>query len=368
MRRPAASLIVMALVAASCGSGGTPPAQPGPRRTMLRSLANTVIVPTYQQFAAGASALADAAALLDASPDATSLAATQQAWRNARAFWKQSEAFAIGPAVTLSSPAKIDFAPAKPQRIESEIAGSAELTADYIEDLGANVKGFLGLEYLLFDPDGGDAAAVDAMATDPRRRRFVRAAAENLRDQAVLLRDAWDPAAGNFRAELGDAGQGSKTYPTVKSAIDALVNQLIVLSEQVADAQLLAALGTRAGGAPNPDALDAHRSDNGLADLLDDLTGIQNVYFNSYAGRSGASFSSVVRDLSPDVDGALSLAVERAMETATRIPQPLEQAITSDTALVERAQARAKELMQRLQIDLITVLGATLRFNPNDGD
>jgi len=335
---------------------------------MLRDLAAVVIVPTYERFAAEADLLAAAAAQLDAAPEAAALLAAQSAWRRTRAVWKQSEAFAIGPAETLRSAAKIDWAPIRSERIESAIASTAELTGAHVENLGANLKGLLTIEYLLFDPVGGDVAVLTALADAPRRRRFALAVAENIRDHAVLLRDAWRPGAGDFAAELGDAGQGSAAFPTVKSAVDKLVNQMIFLSEDIADTQLLAALGTRNGGVPQPEALDAHRSENGLADLLDNLASIQSVYFGGYSGRQGASLSDVVDGISPGAAGVLSLALIRAMETASGIPQPLEQAVETDEELVARAQFRAKELMRRLEIDLVSVLGTTLRFNPSDGD
>lgn len=360
-----AAVLAVAAVAASCGSGGNGSPAPGPRRLMLREVSAIVIVPTYERLVNEAESLVNAAAQLDDAPDAASLAATQTAWRQTRAVWKQSEAFAIGPAQTLRTAAKIDWSPIKGDRIEAEIAGTAELTGTYVEDLGANVKGFLAIEYLLFDSAGDDAATVQALGGDARRRRFVRALAENLRDQAALLRDAWT---GGFAAVFGNPGSDNPQFPTVKGAVDLLVNQLIFLSEEIADAQLLAALGTRNGGAPNPAALAAHRSQNGLADLLDDLAGLQSLYFGAYAGRRGASLNDIVGDLSGDVRGALSLAIVRSVETASRIPQPLERAVTADQALVERAQIRAKELMRRLEIDLVSVLGTTLRFNPNDGD
>jgi predicted lipoprotein len=183
----------------------------------------------------------------------------------------------------------------------------------------------------------------------------------------VQLRDAWLPDAGDFATELGNAGPGNAMFPTVKSAVDKVVNQLVFLSEEVADAQLLAALG-RNSGVPRPEALDAHRSQNGLADVLDNLAGIQNVYFGQYSGRQGDGFNGIVETISPPVAGILSLAIQRSLETATRIPPPLEQSVMTDKALVERAQIRAKELMARLEIDLVSALGTTLRFNPSDGD
>lgn len=358
----AGALAALAAVLGSCGSGGSSaPAQPGPRRQMLRDLAAGVIVPGYDVLVAEAETLRVAAIAFDAAPTPATLAATQGRWRAARAAWKETEAFAIGPADTLRMHAKIDWAPIRPDRIEAEIAGAAALTTDYIDDLGATLKGFLAIEYLLFDP-AGDDALLAAMSGEAgvRRRAYVRALAENLHGQAAILRDAWSPAGGDFAGTLGNAGPGNPTFPTVKSAIDALVNQMVFLSEDIADAQLLAALGTRTGGQPRPDVLDAHRSGNGLADLLANLTGLETIYFSA--------MSPVVDNVDPDTGGALSLAIQRALETANRISLPLEEAVVSQKPLVERAQVRAKELMATLEIDLISVLGATLRFNPNDGD
>jgi predicted lipoprotein len=361
-------VVLAVAVGSSCGSGGGDSLQPGPRRRMLADVARIVIVPTYQSLAAAAEVLQAAAVQLDATPDAAALASLQSAWRRARSSWKQSEAFAIGPAKTLRMVARIDWSPVRSDNIEDEIAGTNELTAAYVRELGASSKGFLAIEYLVFDPAGGDAAVLQSLAADPRRRRFVRVLAENLRDEAVTLRDTWAPGAGDFAAELGNAGAGSTAYPTVKSAVDELVNQVIFLSEDVADTQLLAVLGTRTGGTPRPEALDAHRSENGLADLLDNLAGIQAIYFDAYGGVQGTSLSDIVERVSPTTDGVLAVAIRRALETASRIPQPLELAASTDRELVEHAQVRAKNLMARLEIDLISALGATLRFNPSDGD
>ena len=365
----ACALVAVALAGwlLACGSSGGDTLQPGPRRLMLRDVTGLVIVPTYERLVAAAEQQVAAVDQLDRTTDGMSLGAAQLAWRQARAVWKQSEAFAIGPVETLRTSSKIDWSPVRPDRIETEIKGSGELTADYVEDLGANVKGFLAIEYLLFDPNGDDAVLA-ALTAAPRRRQFLRALAENLCDQAAVLRDAWTVGPDEFGAVLGNPNAANPVFPTVKSAVDKLVNQLIFLSEDIADTQLLAALGMRDGGPPRPDALAAHRSQNGLADLLDELAGIQNVYFSAYAGRRGTSLADIVEAVDPQTANSLSLTMHRALETASTIPPPLEESVVTDAPAVQRAQVRAKELMHGLEIDLITVLGTTLRFNPNDGD
>lgn len=363
LRRTAWAVAVLAVCA--CG-GGTPAPHAGPRRLMLRDLGVAVIVPTYEALVEAADAQVEALRALEAQPDAAAFATAQNAWRSARAAWKRSEVFAFGPAATLRSAAKIDWSPIRPDRIENAIAGGATFDGAAIEDLGANVKGLIALEYLLFDPTGGDAAALSRLRASPARRAYARALAENLRLQSALLRDAWSPAAGNFAAELASAGQGSQTYPTVKSAVDALVNQLIFVSDDVAQRQLLAPLG--ASGTPRPDLIVAARSRSGLADVLDDVTGIQNAYFGSDDGIRGASLHDIVDSLSPRTDTAIRLSLRRVFDAAADLPVPLEEAIVDERARVGRAQQRATDLMRHLEIDLVSVLGSTLRFNPGDGD
>ena len=358
---------VLALLAAcSCGGGGTPAPHAGPRRIMLRDVALTVIVPTYETLASAAESQAQALRALEANPDASTLAAAQTAWRSARSAWKQSEAFAFGPAASLRSAAKIDWSPIRADRVEQAIAGGSDFDSATVEDLGANVKGLLALEYLLFDPVGGDDAALAGLRASRPRRAYARALAENIRDQAVLLRDAWSPSGGDFAAELATAGQGSETYPTVKSAVDALVNQLIFLSDDVALRQLQAPLGS--DGTPRPDLIVAARSRSGLADVLDDVAGIQNAYFGTYEGNTGASLSRIVGRLSVPTNTAIELSLQRIFAAAADLTVPLEDAVVSERSPVERAQKRAVDLMRHLEIDLVSALGTTLRFNPGDGD
>ena len=137
------------------------------------------------------------------SPDAATLATAQSAWRRARAAWKQSEAFAIGPAETLRTVGG-DRLVADPAPTASRTRSPAadELTADYVDGLGANVKGFLALEYLLFDPDGDDARGLQRSPATPRRRRFVRALAENLRDEAARAARRLGARGGQLRRRV----------------------------------------------------------------------------------------------------------------------------------------------------------------------
>ena len=222
---------------------------------------------------------------------------------------------------------------------------AASSTADYVEDLGANLKGFLALEYLLFDPDGDDAAVLDALTATRIAGAFVRALAENLRDQGRCAARCLGAGGGQLRRRARRRrGRGAPRIPTVKSAVDELVNQLIFLSEDIADAQLLAPLGGRNGGAPDPEALDAHRSEQrpGRSARRSDRHPERLLRRLRGAGR-GASFSDViVSGLDPRHRRLHRPRHPRAFETATRIPHPLEQR-SDDRRRARRARAGARQ-------------------------
>jgi len=359
---------VLTLLLAACGSSSYD-VFPGPHGRALQELTADVILPAYRNLTIQADLLAKRAAALQATPDAETFAATQEAWRDARAAWKQTAAFGIGPAESLRTPSKIDFWPIRPDRIESEIAGTAALTPMYVDELGANIKGFLALEYLLFDETVDSAEVLERLVLEPRRRDLIWALAVNLHDETVELRDAWEPGAGNFAAELENAWSGSATFYGVKPAMDLLVNHMIFLSEEIADVELLGPLGTRTGGQPRPDLIVTRRSDNAEADLLNQLDSLTVTYFGTGPYRTADySLSAVVASRSQDVNGSISAALRETQRAVSTIPQPFEGAIVAAPEVVSRAQQRAKTLMRHLEIDFVSALGSTLRFNPSDGD
>jgi predicted lipoprotein len=212
-RRFALALTVcaLALASATCGSSQSGEPLPGPRRAMLHDLTDVVILPTYAALVSETSGLARAGAALRDAPDAETLAAMRAAWRAARHPWKQSEAFRFGPSESLQLRirTKLDWWPPNEERIEEEIAGSAVLTAEYIDGLGVNKRGFAALEYLLFDAIGDPDTVLATLtgATGQRRRQFIAAVAADMAVQSQRLFDAWSAGRGGRGEATGATGR-----------------------------------------------------------------------------------------------------------------------------------------------------------------
>ncbi|HSD11301.1 MAG TPA: imelysin family protein, partial [Candidatus Binatia bacterium] len=175
-RSAASGALIVLGAALAIGCGGDDGAVSSERHAMLAQIGADVVLPTYRELSTAAADLAFSASAFGASPTAETLDETRSAWRHARAAWRRGRAFEFGPAERMRTFAKIDFAPIRADRIEQEIADTAELTPEHVAALGANVKGFIAIEYLLFDPDGDDDAVLASFSGGDGRRAAYLAA------------------------------------------------------------------------------------------------------------------------------------------------------------------------------------------------
>lgn len=363
----ARSALAAALVAiAGCGQAQEYDAKP-----VLDDLVHIVMMPALTDVATRSGELEVAAVALAEDPTAARLKAAQDAWRAARSPWRSCDAFAFGPVVDQELSTAIDWWPAKPDAVEEKIAGTATLDAAYIDSVGASARGFMALEYLMFDSTNGDEAVLAALSSvdgGERRRAYLAAASENLASKAEALRLAWDEKGGKYALEVTLAGEGSKAFASQKAAVDELVNQLVFQADTVLNAKLGKPAGKKSGGEPLPDTEESPRSDNSIADMLATLRGIEAIYNGTYAGDDGLGISDLVRARNTAVDDRIQKALADAMAKVEAIPPPFRTAILEHPAEVDAAYESVRTLKRGLATEVVSVLGSTLRFNDADGD
>jgi uncharacterized protein len=339
----------------------------GPRRLVVSEVTNTVVLPTLDDLVTQNTALRAAIEPFALEPSAQSLTQSQDAWRAARAPWKESEAFGFGPAADLRLTDQLDQSPA--DRIDEELTVTTPIDAAYVANLGANRKGYHAIEYLLFN--GGDAEVLAQLTSGPqaeRRRALLPALARDLEQTSLTLRSAWQTDGDNYAAVLTQPGAGNERYPTIKSVVDAFVNESIFLSELVAVARLGKPLGMATGGTPQPELEESGPSDNSLADMASNLYSVRNVYFGTRTGVPEGGLGQLVAAQSPAAHRAVLDALAGALGAIEEIPRPFSTAVEEHRAEVERAYDAVKVLQRVLATEVVAVLGSTLKFNDNDGD
>lgn len=313
-------------------------------------------------------AQADAAVLTEAidgfcaAPDAASLDAAQQAWSDLRAPWKRLLALPFGPIVDEGFDSAIDFWPARTSSIEGGLASGVSDQAD-LDALGVASKGMPALEYLLWDPVGGDMAVLTlyTAAEGPARCGHVELLAADVALRLDELAAAWSGA--GFGGELEQAGS-SEQFPTLALAIDELLNAMIAGLHDLDERKLTKPLGQLAG-APQPELLESRFSDRSLLDARDALDGFARAYLGS---DDAPGLTLVVASASAAVDQRVRDALTAAEEALANVPEPLGQALVDDPERVAAAEQAVHELRIVLTAEVASLLGVTVSLSDNDGD
>ena len=136
----------------------------------------------------------------------------------------------------------------------------------------------------------------------------------------------------------------------------------------VADTRIGKPLGLATGGAPQPALEESGPSDNSLADMAASLRGIRAIYTGARAAAGTGGIGAIVAAQSPATDREVRDLLDRAIDAVGAIPRPFRAAIVDQRALVQAAYDAVKELKRVLATEVLAALGATLKFNDNDGD
>jgi predicted lipoprotein len=234
--------------------------------------------PTYVELATAAQDLPPLATQFCAALSVGHLTTLQQAWKRVVAPLKRSEAFRLGPAMLLVS--AVDFWPTRPPLIEKVLANPQPITEEFIELAGAAARGVSAMEYLLFNPDGGNTSIIAQFRDGlkgKRRCAYLLGLSQHLAQQTQLVEKAWNPTGGNFVTELAQTGQGSTIYPLVHTAVNAVVNRQLAAVEKLYKHKLgRPLLGN--GRSPWPEWVEAWRSGLSLTNIVENLQGLYAVY------------------------------------------------------------------------------------------
>lgn len=355
------ALLGCAVALAGCASEG----QGDTRRTLLERWSTELIIPLYVDFEQRSEDLSGAVDALCAAPSDTTLTAARTAWESAREPFKRAEVFAFGP---YSRPEfrigpKIDSWPARPEEAEEWIAGTNPVDPATLAELGVWHKGLPVLEYFLYSPEG----SAQAQLQNARRCEYLRSTATELVNRAREIHLAWAPEGSDFANQLSGAGRTSTAWRSLRDAFGEMVNRMGFTIENVRRDKLGRPLGDMTGGTVLPDETESRFSGRAVRDILDNLTGIEMLFFGD-ATRGLPGVSSYAIERGRNFDEQFRAALDSARASLQAVDVPLGEAVSTEADRVREASARLSELQTLIQTDLISALGLSLSFNDNDGD
>ena len=372
----ARGLAVMALGLSLMACGGAGRAAQAPtvaafeRGAMLENLATQLILPGQEALLTALNELVAATESFTGNPTPDTLGAVQAAWLQANLARMTVLPYNFDWVADGLIHNRMDTRPARVAFVNDEmLAGDEPLTTEYLDSLGSSSVGLGVMEYLLFDPAGGDAAILATFTTGPdaaRRRELLNALAAALPPRAEEIIAIWSADGENYTQIFIDADEATGD---IWSSINLLTNHMLAVTEEVVGDRLGQPLGKRNNDQIQPDLVEAPYSGASLERIIATVEALQATYrggdglgFDDYLDFLGATYGD--KPLSREVNArfAAALAALRAIDG------PLETAVQTHPAQVETAYQAMRELMTIIKVDMINQMGLTMTFNDSDGD
>lgn len=364
-------MVLVGLCLVACGGADrAAEATPFERGAMLENLATQLILPGHEALRGALNELVVATEAFTGNPTPATLDAAQAAWLRANLARMTVLPYNFDWVADSLIHNRLDTRPARVEFVNDELlAGDAPLTTEYLDSLGSSSVGLGVMEYLLFDPTGGDAAILTAFTTGEdaaRRRELLNELAAALPPRAEEIIAIWAAEGENYRQVFieADAATGD-----IWGSINLLTNHMLAVTEEIVGDRLGQPLGKRNNDQIQPGLVEAPYSGASLPRIIATVEALQATYrggdglgFDDYLDFLGATYGE--RPLSQEVNArfAAALAALRGIEG------PLEVAVVEKPAQVETAYQAMRELLTIIKVDMINQMGLTMTFNDSDGD
>jgi putative iron-regulated protein len=343
------ALVLLALTAPlGCGDEASKAAE-SPLEQAVVAQYVMVARSNYAETADSAEVLREAVYALVEAPSEARLSAARTAWLAARDPYAESETFRFyggpidsedgGPEPYLNGwpldESFIDYVEGAPEAGIIQQSGTFpeitdRLLLDENERGGEDYisTGYHAIEFLLWgqdlSADGPGArpytdyleSADGPGKTAARRGTYIKIAADLLVEQLRSVADAWAP---------GAAYATTFTANTERASLkDMLRGMELLTGKELSGERMNAAI-------KSGDQEDEHScfSDNTHRDFTMNARGVENVYFGRYGDEDGPGLDELVRAKAPELDAAMTAAIDAMNAAIDAIPAPVDQALLS---------------------------------------
>ena len=334
------------------------------RAQMLIDITDNVILPNHVTFVETTGALDTAVQNFSINPNETSLIAMQEAWVEANIGWMGVALFRFGDIESGLIHNRIDNRPPRIEFIDDTINSDETINLDFVQNIGSSSVGLGAIEYLIFDPEGGNRAVLNTyVATNgSQRMAYLTSISTYLNQQANLLNETWISYAEVFIASDSDGSD-------LQGALNLLANRMLEDSEHILSTRLGLPLGRRTFGEARPELAESIyanisllRIEKGLITIHETFNGGDGVGLDDYLDYLDATYEG--EPLSEAINGRFTIAITAIQS----IDEPLTAAVINQPDVVDATYEDLRQYLILLKVDMPAQLGLTLTFSDNDGD
>jgi predicted lipoprotein len=334
------------------------------RKAMLQDYAEKIIKPAFTDLQTQVNALKTATDNFVNTTNSANLTALQNAWTVAYSSWQYANGFNFGPAgeegIRKGLIEEIGTFPTSSTKIDTYInAGNASLN-----NFDRDSRGFLGLEYLIFDL-GGNSESIISKFQSQNRKNYLSALANHLKTRVDNVVSAWGSYTNEFVNNNGT---------DVGSATSMLYNEFVRSYESIKNFKVGLPAGFRPGQTQTePQRVEAYYSGKTLEMMKLHLKSVEEIWYGrTKNGQEIIGFKKYLES----VEGGKALINSTEAQLAN-VKNTLNQVPTNPNfaTLVQNKNVTVTNLHTELQkhtrffkSDMSSLLGIAITFSSGDGD
>lgn len=342
------SLVALAfatILATSCGKDDDVDNNDEHAAVVAEQFVDHTVAPTYTALADATERLADQLAELRANPNEGLMREACATFLEARAWWEKSEAFLFGAAGDFGIDPHIDSWPLaetefnnlmnSPLVLQSLDGDEGDVNAGL--NLGNNLLGFHGIEYILFQ--NGQPKSVASL--EEKHLIYIAAVAGDLRNRCYQLEVGWlgeqapqshidkldevelaYTVAGSdlsYGENMKRAGRAGSIYSSRMAAVIAMAQGCSDIADEVGSSKIYAAWHGE-----DITYIESPYSYMSITDFTNNIISIQNVWLGGIEGErsTGRSLRQFVADIDADLAAKVDAAIELALTKIAEMPAP----------------------------------------------
>ncbi len=350
---------------ASCGSGSNTLKTDFDRTLLLNNIAEEIILPNSKTANEKTQALKEAVYAFVEKPELGGLLDAQNAWKEAYLASMGITAFNFGPGengLVGDLVSNIATFPVDEAAIEQRIKDKNVNFNDFKRD----TRGFLALEYLLFDLLSDNRRIFEGFRTDPARAAYARALADHLQDNLKKFDSGWASYKPDFVKNNGTSAG---------SSISLLYNEFVRSYEAIKNFKVALPLGKRPGQtAPVPKLTEAYYSGFSNQLIKKHIELIEGIWKGTKKdGTDGTGFDDYLLnveggkalvELTLQQQGLLKISVDANLPNDKRLTE----LIKNEPANVEKVLIELQKGIRFYKSDMSSLLGISITYTSGDGD
>lgn len=354
--------IFILLLLNACNDSTENPDSNFDRQTLLTNMAENLIKPSFKDLQSKVNAMTTANATFTATPNADNLEALQSAWQEAIISFQHCSPFAFGPAdFSLGTFVEVlGTFPVNTDKIENNIVDTEfNLASSFDRD----VRGFLTVEYLIFDLAGNAEVLSKYETGSDNRKNYLTTIITEIKTNIDNIVEEWEISyTANFTGN---------TDTSAGSPISLLYNAFVKDYENLKNFKIELPAGLQAGQpSALPENVEAYYSGISSTLIKEHFQATENIWLGvGNNGTDGVGFEEYL--LAVEGGEALVNQTKPKIQEIKNAINALPSGRLSDnieSSEVLTLHTSLQENTVNFKSSMVSLLGISITFSSGDGD